>query len=176
MAALGQNFRDLYKFDGSHPAKWLAQMEKYFRLNYIIDDETQLSVGKLYLDNERRQWWQWWQWYQRCYRRPLTWDTFTKALMDHFDRKTNLVDKLTQIDTQPSIDFILKKETNEPKGLFSAGISLLQVHGLIQKVKLIVSTNPSCKHNFINVNLAKKLQVPAKHIENTQVDDEDVQV
>jgi hypothetical protein len=39
-----------------------------------------------------------------------------------------------------------------------------------------VSINPSCKHNFINVNLAKKLQVPAKHIENTQVDDEDVQV
>ena len=61
-------------------------------------------------------------------------------------------------------------------GLFPTGISLLQVHGLIQKEKIIVSINPSCKHNFINVNLAKKLQVPAKHIENTQVDDEDVQV
>ena len=77
--------------------------------------------------------------------------------------------------TKPSKDFIFtgKKETKEPKGLFSAGISLLQVHGLIQKEKIIVSINPSCKHNFINVNLAKKLQVPAKHIENTQVDDED---
>ena len=92
MASLGQNLRDLYKFDGSHPAKWLAQMEKCFRLNYIMDDETQLSVGKMYLDNERLQWW---QGHQRCYRRPLTWDKFTKALMDHFDYKANLVDKLT---------------------------------------------------------------------------------
>ena len=107
---------------------------------------------------------------------PLTWDTFTKDLMDHFDRKANLVDKLTQTDTQPSKYIILKKETNEPKGFFSAGISLLQVHGLIQKKKIIVSINPSCKHNFINVNLAKKLQVPAKQIENTQVDDEAVQI
>ena len=40
----------------------------------------------------------------------------------------------------------------------------------------MVSINPSCKQNLINVNLAKKLQIPAKHIENTQVDDEDVQV
>ena len=46
--------------------------------------------------------------------------------------------------------------------------------GLIQKEKIVVSINPSCKHNFINVNLAKKLQVRAKHIENTQVDDDDV--
>ena len=52
----------------------------------------------------------------------------------------------------------------------------MQVHGLIQKEKIFVSINPSCKHNFINVNLAKKLQVPAKHIENTQIDNEDVQV
>ena len=61
-------------------------------------------------------------------------------------------------------------------GLFPTGISLLQVHGLIQKEKIIVSINPSCKQNLINVNLAKKLQVPAKQIENTQVDDEDVQI
>ena len=39
-----------------------------------------------------------------------------------------------------------------------------------------MSINPSCKHNFINVNLEKELQVPAKHIENMQVDNEDVQV
>ena len=98
--------------------------------------------------------------------------------MDHFDCKSKLVDKLTKTDTQPSKDFIFtgKKETKEPKGLFSAGIYLLQAHGLIQKEKIIVSINPSCKHNFINVNLTNKLQVPAKQIENTQVDDEDVQV
>jgi len=69
-----------------------------------------------------------------------------------------------------------KKENETRKGLFSKSVSLLQVHGLIQKEKIIVSINPNCKHNFMNVNLVKKLQVPAKHIENTQVDDEDVQV
>ena len=175
MSALSQNFRDLYKFDGSHPAKWLAEMEKYFILNYIMDDETQLSVGKLYLDNERRQWW---QEHQCSNGRFLTWDAFKKALIERFDRKSNPVDRLTQTDTKPSKAFIFtgKKETKEPKGLFFAGISILQVHGLIQKEKIIVSINPSCKQNLINVNLAKKLQVPAKHIENTQVDDEDVQV
>ena len=69
-----------------------------------------------------------------------------------------------------------KKENEKSKGLFSTSVSLLQVDGLIQKEKIIVSINPSCKHNFINVNLAKKLQVLAKQIENTQVDDEDVQI
>ena len=98
--------------------------------------------------------------------------------MDRFDRKANLVDKITQTDTQPSKDFIFtgKKETKEPKGLFSASISLLQVHGLIQKEKIIVSINPSCKQNLINVNLAKKFQVPAKQIAHTQDDDKDVQI
>lgn len=108
----------------------------------------------------------------------LTWDAFKKALIERFDHKSNLVDKLTQTATQHSKYFIFtgKKATKEPKGLFSVGISLLQVHGLIQKEKIIVSINPSCKHNFINVNLAKNMQVSAKHIENTQVDDKDVQV
>jgi len=69
-----------------------------------------------------------------------------------------------------------KQDKGKHVGLFPTGIFLLQFHGLIQKEKIIVSMNPSCKHNFINVNLAKKLQVPTKHIENTQVDDEDVQV
>ena len=57
-----------------------------------------------------------------------------------------------------------KKENETHKGLIPTGISLLQIHGLLQKEKIIVSINPSGKHNFINVNLAKKLQVPAKHI------------
>jgi hypothetical protein len=63
------------------------------------------------------------------------------------------------------------------KGLFSTGISLLQVHGCIQKEKIIVSINPSCKHNFINVNLAKKIASSSKtNWKHTQVDNEDVQV
>ena len=60
-----------------------------------------------------------------------------------------------------------KKENETHRGLFSSVVSLLQVHGLIQKEKIIVSINPSCKQNLINVNLAKKLQVPAKHMEHT---------
>jgi len=55
-----------------------------------------------------------------------------------------------------------KKENETHKGLIAMGVSLLQVHGLIQKEKIMVSINPSCKHNFINVNLEKKLQVPTK--------------
>jgi len=175
MAALDQNLRDLYIFDGSHPVKWLAQMEKYFKLEYIYDYETQLSRGKMYLDFEIHKWW---QEHQRSNGRFLIWDAFKKALIECFDHKSNIVDKLIQIDTQPSKAFIFtgKKETKEPKGLFFAGISVLQVHGLIQKEKIIVSINPSCKQNLINVNLAKKLQVPAKQIQNTQVDDKDVQI
>ena len=65
-----------------------------------------------------------------------------------------------------------RKKNETCQGLCSTGVSLLQVHGLIQKEKIIVSINPSCQQNLINVNLAKKLQVLAKHIENTR----DVQV
>ena len=50
-----------------------------------------------------------------------------------------------------------KKRIESHKGLFSCGNILLQVHGCIQKEKVIVSINPSCKHNFINVNLTKRL-------------------
>jgi hypothetical protein len=38
-----------------------------------------------------------------------------------------------------------------------------------------VSTIPSIKNNFINVNLAKILQVPRKHIQIPQVEGENVQ-
>jgi hypothetical protein len=69
-----------------------------------------------------------------------------------------------------------KKDIESHTGLFSCGNILLQVHGCIQKKKVIVSINPSCKHNFINVNLTKRLQVPEKHIQGTQVDGENVQV
>lgn len=50
---------NMYKFDGFHSTTWLAQMEQFFTLNHIRDDATQLSVGSMYLDNERWQWWQW---------------------------------------------------------------------------------------------------------------------
>jgi hypothetical protein len=37
------------------------------------------------------------------------------------------------------------------KSLFSGGKSILQAHGCIHKENIIVSINPSCQHNFINV-------------------------
>ena len=43
------------------------------------------------------------------------------------------------------------------KGLFS----IFKVYGCIQKENILVSISPNCKHNFIHVDLAKKLEVPA---------------
>ena len=73
---------DMHKFDGSQPAAWIAQMEQYFNLNNILDDETQLMVASMYLDNER---WQWWEWHQRCSGPFRAWTNFRKALTDCFD-------------------------------------------------------------------------------------------
>jgi hypothetical protein len=68
------------------------------------------------------------------------------------------------------------KNKESTKGLFSCGNSILQVHGCIQQEKVIVSINPGCMHNFINVNLAKRLQVLAKNIQSTQVEGENIQI
>jgi hypothetical protein len=46
-----------------------------------------------------------------------------------------------------------KSKDNEcTKSLFACGKSILQVPGCIHKEKIIVSINPSCRHNFINVS------------------------
>jgi hypothetical protein len=45
---------DMHKFDGSNPVEWVSQMEQYFALHNIWDDETKLHVGVLYL--EKKQW------------------------------------------------------------------------------------------------------------------------
>eukprot|EP00253_Pinus_taeda_P006430 PITA_06430 len=92
---------DMHKCDGSHPAAWIAQMEQCFNLNYILDNETQLMVGSMYLDNER---WQWWQWHQRCNGRPLTWDTLKKALMEHFDHDSAFLGRLTELQQTGTVD------------------------------------------------------------------------
>ena len=68
------------------------------------------------------------------------------------------------------------KDTKSPKGIFSTNIYILQVRGCIQQNKIIVSINSSCKHNFINVKVARELQVSVKHIVKTQVDKEEVQI
>jgi hypothetical protein len=69
-----------------------------------------------------------------------------------------------------------KKYKETTKGLFSCGNSILQVHGCIHKEKVIVSINPSCQQNFINVQLVNRLQVPTKNIQSTQVEGDNVQV
>jgi hypothetical protein len=43
---------EMHKFDGSNPTGWVSQMEHYFSLHDIRDDETKLHVGVLYLDQE----------------------------------------------------------------------------------------------------------------------------
>jgi hypothetical protein len=59
------------------------------------------------------------------------------------------------------------KDTERTKSLFSCDKSILQVHGCIHKENIIVSINPSCMHNFINVQLVNRLQVPVKNIQST---------
>lgn len=90
---------------------------------------------------------------------------FTKLSVAEFERV--ILNKWSQAK---------KHDKGKHVGLFPTGIFLLHVHGLIQNEKIIVSINPSCKKNLINVNLAKKLQVPTKHMEHTQVNNEQMQV
>jgi hypothetical protein len=45
------------------------------------------------------------------------------------------------------------KDTKRTKVLFPCQKSILQVHGCIHKENVIVSINPSCKQNFINIQL-----------------------
>eukprot|EP00253_Pinus_taeda_P027980 PITA_27980 len=92
---------DMHKFDGSHPAAWIAQMEQYFNMNNILDNETQLMVGSMYLDNER---WQWWEWHRRCNAPFLTWDKFKKSLTDRFDQESSFLGRLTKLRQTGIVD------------------------------------------------------------------------
>eukprot|EP00253_Pinus_taeda_P036388 PITA_36388 len=92
---------DMHKFDGSHPAPWIAQMEQYFNLNNILDNETQLMVGIMYLDNER---WQWCEWHQRCNAPFSTWDKFKKALTYRFDQESSFLGRLTKLRQTGTVD------------------------------------------------------------------------
>ena len=69
-----------------------------------------------------------------------------------------------------------KKYIEIHKVLFACGNILLQVHRCIRKENIIFSSKPSCKNNFINVNLTKRLQVLENNIQGKKVDDENVQV
>ena len=85
---------DMHKFDGSHPVAWIAQMEQYFNLNNILDNETKLMVGRMYLENER---WQWWEWHQHCNGPFRTWNSFKKALTERFDQESSFFGHLTKL-------------------------------------------------------------------------------
>jgi hypothetical protein len=43
---------EMHKFDGSYPARWVSEMEHYFSLHDIQNDETKIHVGVLVLDQE----------------------------------------------------------------------------------------------------------------------------
>ena len=64
----------------------------------------------------------------------------------------------------------------EPRVCFHVKKSILQVHGCIHKENIIVSINPSCMHNFINVQLVNRLQIPIKNIQSTNVEGANVQI
>ena len=85
---------DMHKFDGSHPAAWLSQMDQYFKLNQILDDATKLVLGSMYFDNQR---WQWWEWHQRSNGYFRTWAQFTKALKDRFEQEDSYLGLLTKL-------------------------------------------------------------------------------
>jgi hypothetical protein len=94
----------MHKFDGSNLTGWVSQMEQYFSLHGIRDDETKLHVGVLYLDQER---WQWWQWHKKCYPGLPNWTMFTKAVCVCFDRESHFLGQLTKLQqTGPIADFI----------------------------------------------------------------------
>ena len=61
----------------------------------------------------------------------------------------------------------MKMDKANTASLSSYGHSILQVHGFLHQENAIVFINPSCKYNFISVNLVKRLQVPTNHIQST---------
>eukprot|EP00253_Pinus_taeda_P024423 PITA_24423 len=76
-------------------------MEQYLILNNILDNETQIMVGSMYLDNEM---WQWWEWHQ-CSNAPfLTWDKFKKALTNRFDQESSFLGRLTKLRQTGTVD------------------------------------------------------------------------
>eukprot|EP00253_Pinus_taeda_P004919 PITA_04919 len=82
---------DMHKFDGSHAAAWLAQIDQYFKLNHILDDATKLMLGSMYFDNER------WEWNQRSNGYFRTWTQLTKALRDRFEQEDSYLGHLTKL-------------------------------------------------------------------------------
>jgi hypothetical protein len=69
----------------------------------------------------------------------------------------------------------MKKDTKSTRDLFSFDNFLLHVHRCLQQESVIICINPRSEHNLINVDLAKRLEVLAKHIESIEVEGKNVQ-
>jgi hypothetical protein len=107
----------MHKFDGSDPVGWVSQMEHYFSLHDIRDDETKIHVGVLYLDQEI---WKWWKWHKKFYPGLPTWTMFTKVVCAHFDRESHFLGRLTKLkQTRFVTDFIT---TFEPLAICTEGL------------------------------------------------------
>jgi hypothetical protein len=94
---------DMHKFDGSNSTGWVSEMEQYFSLHDIRDDETKLHVGVLYLDQEC------WQWHKKCYLGPPNWNMFSKAVCDCFDSESQFLGRLTKLRQTGSITYFIMK-------------------------------------------------------------------
>jgi hypothetical protein len=71
---------------------------------------------------------------------------------------------------------VVKKDKKSTRDLFLCDNFILWIHGCIQQEKVIVFINPSSTHNFIIVNLDKRLQVPTNKIQSTQFEGKNVQI
>jgi hypothetical protein len=108
----------MHKFDGSNPSGWVYQMEQYFILHDILDDETKLHVWVLYLYQER---WKWWQWHKKWYPGFPTWSTFTKAVCVCFDRESHFWGNITKLHQIGSVSDFIK--TFEQLDIITEGLS-----------------------------------------------------
>ena len=82
----------------------------------------------------------------------------------------------TQKKDKGSHKEVMQQDNANITSFSSCGHSILQVHGLLQQEKVIVSIHPSCKQNFMNVDLTQRLKVSIKNMCSTQVDGDHVQV
>jgi hypothetical protein len=99
----------------------------------------------------------WWQSLDRAKMMALSVEAFEKIFLDRWS-------------------CVGKTYTEHTEGLFSSDNSILHVHRYIQQEKVIVSINPSCQQNFVNLQLVNRLHVPAKNIQSTQVESKNVQI
>jgi hypothetical protein len=130
---------DMHKFDGSNPAGWVSQMEQYFSLHNIWDDETKLHVGVLYLDQEQ---WQWWQWHKKCYPGIPTWNMFTKAVCARFDRESHFLGRLTKLRQTGSVTYFImtfEQLAIQTEGLSDAFYLECFISGLKESIQAHVS-------------------------------------